>query len=328
MPSGLVTTNTYRADGLRHQKQDSSGTTRFVYDGQSCLAETDTANATQVAYTQEPRTYGGVVGQRRKSGSLWTPSYYHFDAVGSSRGLTGSNQAFQVFYPQLAFGQPLVTTDTFVNAFRFIGQFGYYLDSDTGLFLVRQRVYDANLTRWVGQDPARSDHNLFRYAGNCPLHSADPSGLQQPDGLTVVPIDSWQISEWTNNQAARPLDEVLLQQLIAEGAVAKFEHEYRIEFSNTERQQMLRYYARTGEARFKRPDAGKSLLFGSPSNSKVSIGAARNGNHHRTIRSTAIRLFEPQGDSHGRRTRLFESQKGRGYLERPCGKIRFAPHCG
>jgi hypothetical protein len=41
LPSGLVTTNIYRADGLRYQKQDSSGTTRFVYDGQNYLAETD-----------------------------------------------------------------------------------------------------------------------------------------------------------------------------------------------------------------------------------------------------------------------------------------------
>jgi RHS repeat-associated protein len=114
---------------------------------------------------------------------VWTNSYYHFDAVGSTRGITGADQNFQATYPQLGFGQQLVTTSTVANPFRFNGQVGYYQDTSTGLHNVRQRVYDSSLARWSSQDPIRSDDNLFRYVVNSPTQCVDPSGLQgQPAG--------------------------------------------------------------------------------------------------------------------------------------------------
>lgn len=90
-----------------------------MFDGQAYLAETNSSNVTQVEFTNEPAAYGGLVSQRR-SGAIWTPSYYHFDAVGSTRGLTGTSQDWLVFYPHLAFGQQLTDTNPFENAFRFI----------------------------------------------------------------------------------------------------------------------------------------------------------------------------------------------------------------
>jgi YD repeat-containing protein len=41
LPDGKITTSVYRTDGLRYQKADSSGTTKFIYDGQAYLQETD-----------------------------------------------------------------------------------------------------------------------------------------------------------------------------------------------------------------------------------------------------------------------------------------------
>ena len=144
----------------------------------------------------------------------WKTSYYHFDAVGSTRGITDSDQNFQASYRQTAFGEQLTEDTPVANPFRFVGQFGYYFDGDTGLFLVRQRVYDANLTRWIGQDPARSDHNLFRYTKNSPLNSVDPAGLEDvfsdlfsTDGSKASDaIQSEAYLYFLNQEAERSLD--------------------------------------------------------------------------------------------------------------------------
>ena len=41
LPSGIVDTFTYNGDGQRVQKQDSTGTTKHVWDGQNILLETN-----------------------------------------------------------------------------------------------------------------------------------------------------------------------------------------------------------------------------------------------------------------------------------------------
>ena len=83
-PGGAITTCTYDAGGLRRSKQAAGGTTKFVWDGQDMLAETDANGTTQAACTQSPDTYGALVSQRRSGAS----SFYDFDARGSTMELT------------------------------------------------------------------------------------------------------------------------------------------------------------------------------------------------------------------------------------------------
>ena len=78
----------YDGDGLRRQKVTAAGTTKFIWDGQDVLLETDVSNNTQVTYTQTPDIYGNLVSQRRST----TSKYYHFDALGSTLALTGSDE--------------------------------------------------------------------------------------------------------------------------------------------------------------------------------------------------------------------------------------------
>ena len=52
--NGVPNTFTYNGDGQRVQKQDSTGTTKHVWDNQNVLLETDGSNIIQVVYTMEP----------------------------------------------------------------------------------------------------------------------------------------------------------------------------------------------------------------------------------------------------------------------------------
>jgi len=55
---------------------------------------------------------------------------------------------------------------------------GYHLDPETGLYLVRRRVYHPTLGRWVQRDPAGyvDGPNMAEYVGNAPTRGLDPSG--------------------------------------------------------------------------------------------------------------------------------------------------------
>jgi len=65
----VVNTSIYSGDGLRVEKQDSTGTTKFIWDGQAYLEETDGSNVANAIYTVEPTEFGQVISQTRKSGA-------------------------------------------------------------------------------------------------------------------------------------------------------------------------------------------------------------------------------------------------------------------
>lgn len=55
---------------------------------------------------------------------------------------------------------------------------GYYYDSDTGLYLVRNRIYHPKLGRWLTKDPLGmvDGPNLYEYCAGDPVNLIDPSG--------------------------------------------------------------------------------------------------------------------------------------------------------
>ena len=72
-PRGSWITFTYNGDGQRVQKQDSTGTTNHVWDGQNILLETSPGNIIQVVYTLEPAVYGNLISQSRGRSGLLLP---------------------------------------------------------------------------------------------------------------------------------------------------------------------------------------------------------------------------------------------------------------
>ena len=123
----MVATMSYNADGLRVRKQDSAATSRFVWDQQNVLLETDADGTIQAAYTLQPRAYGNLISQRRGEDS----HFHHFDALGSVRELTDSSQSVSDTYLHEAFGDLIAHTGTTVNPFRWVGSVGYYCDLNT-----------------------------------------------------------------------------------------------------------------------------------------------------------------------------------------------------
>ncbi|MBL8818589.1 MAG: RHS repeat-associated core domain-containing protein [Planctomyces sp.] len=165
-------------------------TTTFVWDpvNDCVISELDGTGTTQAVYTNEPQQYGGVLSQRRGS----TSSFLHADALGTTRLLTSTAGATTDTYLFDAWGNPVSSTGSTVNPFRWVGRSGYYTDNATGLLYVRARMYQPTIARWVSVDPL-SFHSLFlatarhRYANNRPSTHLDPSGLftekHTPPGL-------------------------------------------------------------------------------------------------------------------------------------------------
>ena len=69
---------------------------------------------------------------------------------------------------------------------RFGGQYGYYSDFGTGLYLLTHRYYDAGAGRFLNRDPIgyKGGINLYGFAGNNPVNGSDPSGLDWLDNIS------------------------------------------------------------------------------------------------------------------------------------------------
>ena len=177
LPSGVVNLFRYNADSHRIQKQDSSGTLKYLWDGENVLLETRLDHSIAAAYTNEPALYGNLISQVRGGAT----SFYLFDATGSVRGLTAPAGAVTDTYLYDSFGNTLSGTGSTTNPFQYVGRTGYYFDAETGNYLLRRRTYRPSISRFLSRDPsvfAEYDGNLFLYANNNPVGFTDPSGLQ------------------------------------------------------------------------------------------------------------------------------------------------------
>jgi RHS repeat-associated protein len=178
-PAGSFTAQ-YDALGFRISSGLNGQMTRYVIDpaGLGNVVGMYNASGGSIAHF----AYGsGLISRVDSSGAA---SYYDFDALGSTAGLSGSAGGYQNHYSYDPIGGLLASSETIANPFQFVGQSGIMQDP-TGLDFMRARYYSPAGGRFASSDPIAllsGDLNPYRYVGNSPTGSTDPLGLAAPLG--------------------------------------------------------------------------------------------------------------------------------------------------
>lgn len=156
--------------------------TQFIWDplSDNVLEEMDDVGDSQAVYTNEPDEFDNLVSQRRDIST----SYYHFDAIGSTRELTNTAETVTDTNLYDAWGIGVVSSGDTVNAFEWVGGRGYQSDHDSASYYVRRRVYSPVQARWLCKDDIWEDGtNLFQYGRNQPTQIVDPTGRKCQIGV-------------------------------------------------------------------------------------------------------------------------------------------------
>jgi RHS repeat-associated protein len=173
--SGGTVSFAYDPFGRRIKKISSSASSIYAYDGNNLIEETNASGAVVARYSQGLNSDEPLAMLRSSS-----TSFYHADGLGSVTSMSNAAGALAQTYTFDSFGKQTNTTGSLVNPFQYTGRES---DSETGLYYYRARYYDANLGRFISEDPIRlrGGINFYRYAQNRPTTIKDPRGLAPGD---------------------------------------------------------------------------------------------------------------------------------------------------
>ena len=167
----------YNAQGYRVEKKVNSNTTRYLYEYDKVVLETDGSN-NQTAY----QVYGTNLLYRSTTGeaSNGAQSYYYlYNAHGDVTSLLDMSGNIAVSYDYDAFGNIIGQTGTADNPIRYAG---YQYDEESGLYYLNARYYDSVTARFITEDSYTGERNdplslnLYTYCQNNPIKYDDPSG--------------------------------------------------------------------------------------------------------------------------------------------------------
>ncbi|RLC61592.1 MAG: hypothetical protein DRI48_10585, partial [Chloroflexi bacterium] len=189
-PAFTPNTFEYNALGQRIKKVDSTGTTRYVWDGLNIVLELDEAGDLKRRYTHGHAAIEGVASLLDVEDAGGSHYFYHFDQVGGVRQLTDAYQNTAQAFEYEPFGRILAETGSAPNDFTFPATYLQLPDLPT-LRLSPTRVYDARLGRYTGRDLLHPATNRYTYAFQNSLLRVDPDAFepQQFDWRTGQPID-------------------------------------------------------------------------------------------------------------------------------------------
>ena len=112
--------------------------------------------------------------------------FYTRDHLLSIRELTDSTGAIRARYEYDPFGRRTKVSGDLDGDF---GYTGYYFHAPSATHLALHRAYDANIGRWMSEDPARADTraSLYAYVLDNPIRYTDPYGLAAAGGTCSGP---------------------------------------------------------------------------------------------------------------------------------------------
>jgi len=152
MRDGITTQYVYDAAGNLLAEADGTGTiTRYYIHGVGLLAMVD-------AQTDEVYVY-------------------HYDGTGHTVAMTDAGQSVVNRYAYSPYGEVLGKDEQVEQPFTYVGQYGVMSEPE-GLYYMRARYYDAEVGRFISEDPIGFDGglNLYAYAGGNPVNAVDPDG--------------------------------------------------------------------------------------------------------------------------------------------------------
>ena len=167
----------------------SSGTTRFLYDGDALVAEYDAADNLARRYAHGPGAdepwlwYEGALVSPATRRQLSADPQGSIAAVADGAG----NRLAVNRYDE--YGIPAATN---TGRFQYTGQIWL---PDLGMYHYKARVYSPTLGRFMQVDPVgyQGGINLYGYVGNDPVNFTDPTGLARI--CAAVPVSSGRITE-------------------------------------------------------------------------------------------------------------------------------------
>jgi RHS repeat-associated protein len=158
------------ADDTGSSASDSGTTTYYQYGLNGELLWTDDGT-TQGKYIYAHATIWAEV--RTTDGKSAT-YYHHADHTGTTECITDASGTVVLNASYESYGKLVHENGTVSFKVSFTGK---QIDEDTGLYYFNARWYDAELGRFVSEDPARDGTNWYEYCRNNPLKYMDPTGL-------------------------------------------------------------------------------------------------------------------------------------------------------
>ena len=182
----------YNGDGQRVEKTVNGQTTRYLYESDKVILEVDGAGS---------QTARNVYGTNLLSRTMGTDTaYYMYNGHADVTALLTNGEVAATYYYD-AFGNVVENSEDagVNNPYRYAG---YQYDSETSLYYLNARYYDAKIARFMQEDTYDGDLNdplslnLYTYCDNEPIMYSDPSGNTAAN-ITVggVPVRDAQVNK-------------------------------------------------------------------------------------------------------------------------------------
>ncbi|MCC6220523.1 MAG: type IV secretion protein Rhs [Deltaproteobacteria bacterium] len=206
-PSDIVEYS-YDTDGIRQSKRIDGVLTSYLVDKNrpyaQVLEELDNGGSVIVEYT-----YGAdLLSQNSASNGQ---SYYHYDGLGSTRGLSDATETLTDTYDYEAFGELLSSAGSTPNSYLFAGE---QLDSSTGKYYLRARYYTpfngrfSQMDSFSGFASRPASLNKFIYANSNPVSYTDPSGQISIGAVSATVAISGVLNTVVSYDPSAPLSQI------------------------------------------------------------------------------------------------------------------------